>query len=160
MLRFRVKVRELGFFVCLILFGVAEFLDGEDGRKPWISSLAVITDVGNRKAEFASARQSVSVHRSTVQRSAVKRSMSGFGNASYDVAELRVFWTQQEIDATTLIKFWNWSNLPFKLGIDPLWNRLTPAFLFPPRLAGNCIVGFRHKLGGRIMAWHAVLEPE
>ncbi|GLJ42313.1 hypothetical protein SUGI_0876030 [Cryptomeria japonica] len=83
MLRFRVGVRELGFSLCLILFGAAEFLDRKDGRKPCISSLAAMTSVGNRKAEFASARQSVSVRRSTVQRSIVKRSMSGFGNAWY-----------------------------------------------------------------------------
>lgn len=56
MLKFRVGVRELGFSLCLILFGAAEFLDGEDGRKPCISSLAAVTSVGSRKAEFASAR--------------------------------------------------------------------------------------------------------
>ncbi|GLJ47693.1 hypothetical protein SUGI_1007200 [Cryptomeria japonica] len=60
-----------------------QFLDGEDGRKPCISSLAAVTSVGSRKAEFVSARQSVSVRRSTVQRSAVNRSMSGIGNAWY-----------------------------------------------------------------------------
>ncbi|GLJ47203.1 hypothetical protein SUGI_0996410 [Cryptomeria japonica] len=95
-----------------------EFLDGEEGRKPWISSLAAMSGVGNRKAEFASARQSVSVRRSTVQRSAVKRSMSDFGNASYcgqDAGKVLLY----QSSAECVSRSWSMSrNAPGKAGIS------------------------------------------
>ncbi|GLJ11840.1 hypothetical protein SUGI_0178300 [Cryptomeria japonica] len=36
-----------------LVVGCIHFLDGEDGRKPCISSLAAVTSVGNRKARLS-----------------------------------------------------------------------------------------------------------